>query len=161
LTKSSFDKAFELTLGHEGGYVNNPSDPGGATKYGITEKVARASGYTGSMASLPLELAKDIYKTQYWNTIKGDNLPNRVAEELFDTAVNHGVKQAVIFAQKAVGTTADGILGSKTLSAIQAMPVDVFLRKFNGARLTFYTNLSTWSVFGKGWARRVAVNLQR
>lgn len=126
-----FDAAFDHVIGVEGGYVDDPSDSGGATRYGITERVARANGYTGEMYKLPIETARKIAKKQYWDTLNLDSiaaLSSRVALELFDTGYNMGVVAAGKFLQRALnvlndgGTrwpdvTVDGIVGPMTLHA--------------------------------------------
>jgi len=89
----SFDTSIEPILQIEGGYTDNPADSGGPTKYGITEHVARANGYQGPMQDLPESMAKSIYKLQYWDPLRLDDisaLSSNVADELFDTAVNAG-----------------------------------------------------------------------
>lgn len=155
-----FNSAFDRVIGHEGGYVNNPKDPGGETNYGITLNVARSEGYTGNMRDLTREQAKEIYRKAYWGKIKADQYPAAIAYQVFDTAVNHGVSQAIKFLQRAVGVLDDANLGPVSIAAIKSMPVSDVLSRFNAERLDFYTNLSTWSSFGKGWVRRVAVNLK-
>lgn len=150
----------ERVLKHEGGYVDHPSDPGGATNLGITERVARAYGYKGHMRNLPRETAIAIYRGQYWNAVKGDQLPPAFAFQVFDAAVNHGVGNAVRWMQRAAGVADDGKIGPMTLGAVmKANPADLVLA-FNAIRLNFYASLSTFGTFGKGWTRRVAGNLQ-
>lgn len=156
----NFDQCFERLIGHEGGYSNHPNDPGGETMWGITKRVAVENGYTGPMRELTREQAKAIYKRAYWDKAKADQYDGAISFQLFDAAVNHGITQAIKFLQRAVGTTADGIVGPKTLAAIAAMDVDDVLMRFNAERLQFYTELSTWNTFGRGWARRVAGNLK-
>ncbi|HEY8386218.1 MAG TPA: glycosyl hydrolase 108 family protein [Porticoccaceae bacterium] len=156
----NFDQCFERLIGHEGGYSNHPNDPGGETMWGITKRVAVENGYTGPMRALTREQAKSIYKRAYWDKAKADQYDGAISFQLFDAAVNHGITQAIKFLQRAVGTTADGIVGPKTLAAIAAMDVDDVLMRFNAERLQFYTDLSTWNTFGRGWARRVAGNLK-
>lgn len=80
----NFDQAFEALIGHEGGYSNNPSDPGGETMFGITARVARQAGYHGAMRSLPLVTAKQIAKNQYWDAVRADELPAQVRFDVFD-----------------------------------------------------------------------------
>ncbi len=152
----NFDQAFETLIGHEGGYSNHVNDPGGETKFGIAKR-----SYSGEdIPNMTLERAKEIYRRDFWNAVKGDQLPYPVAFEVFDAAVNHGVGAAVRMMQKAIGVSADGILGPVTLATAQTMDPLRFKCKFNGARLQFYTDLPTWPSFGKGWSRRVANNLK-
>lgn len=156
----NFDTAFDRLIGHEGGYVNHPSDPGGETMWGVTARVARAFGYAGPMSELPREAAKAIYRSQYWDTIKADSMPPAVAFQVFDAAVNHGVAQAAKFLQRAAGVTADGVIGPKTLAAVNDRDTAALVFLFNAEREQFYTDLPTWATFGKGWSRRVVGNLR-
>lgn len=125
----SFKSAFKSVVGHEGGYVDDPSDSGGKTIYGITEAVARNYGYNGLMRLMPLALAQDIYKTQYWDALSLDEISQinpRIAEELFDTAVNQGVIASGKYLQRSLNVlndrqrfyadvAVDGIIGPNTL----------------------------------------------
>ncbi|WP_099722268.1 glycoside hydrolase family 108 protein, partial [Bordetella bronchiseptica] len=147
-------------IGHEGGYSNNPADPGGETMWGVTAAVARANGYTGPMRDMPRDTAKAIYRARYWTPVRGDMLPPAVAFQVFDAAVNHGTGQAAKWLQAAVGTAQDGQIGPLTLNAAAGMNPTMLALLFNSARMMFYTNLPTWPTFGKGWARRVAGNLK-
>lgn len=153
----NFDQAFDRLMGHEGGYSNHPADPGGETMWGVTLRVARASGYTGAMRDMPRDFAKTIYRRDYWDAVKADQLPTAVRFDVFDGAVNSGARQSVKWLQQAAGTTADGIIGPATLAAAGSKPG--VAARYNGARLRFMTDLPTWGSFGKGWARRIADNL--
>ena len=155
----NFDQAFDRLLDHEGGYVNDPRDPGGKTNWGITIAVARAEGYAGSMRELPRETAKRIYRARYWSPLRADELPDSVRFDVFDAAVNHGVSQSARWLQRAVGTEPDGVIGAATVAAARGAG-PLIVAQFNGQRLQFYTDLPTWVTFGKGWARRVAANLK-
>ena len=155
----NFDTAFERLIGHEGGYVDHPNDPGGATRYGVTEHVARAHGYTGHMKEFPLDLAKKIYRTTYWDAVRAEDCPADVRFDLFDAAVNSGPAQAVKWIQRAVGVADDGKIGPKTLLALKMTNGPATAARFNGHRLAFLASLPTWATFGRGWARRMASNL--
>lgn len=152
----NIEKALELLLRHEGGYVDHPSDPGGATNHGITERVARQSGYTGHMRDLPLSVATDIYRKQYWAPIKAESLPDALRFHVFDAAVNSGPPQAIKWLQRAGQVAEDGIIGPKTIAASAGVSPSAY----SAIRLRFMTNLATWPSFGKGWARRIADNLE-
>ena len=152
----SFETAFRFTLGHEGGYVDDPRDPGGETKYGISKRAYP----TLDIANLTLEHAAQIYRHDYWGPAGCDSVPASLRMDLFDMAVNSGVKAAVRCLQRAAGETADGVLGPRTLQAIQSIPSTRLIARFNAERLEFMTNLPTWASFGKGWARRIAANLR-
>lgn len=156
----NFDTAFHKLLGHEGGYVNHPQDPGGETNWGITVAVARENGYQGQMRELPVEIAKAIYRKRFWDAVQADALPAPLRYPLFDAAVNSGPGQAIRWLQRALGVADDGKLGPITLAAAATAPADALARKLLGQRLEFMTNLSTWQSFGKGWARRIAALLQ-
>jgi len=156
----TFDQAFDRLIGHEGGYANYPSDPGGETMWGVTKNVARANGYDGSMRNLPRETAKAIYRKQYWEAIKADQLPEALRFEVFDAAVNSGVGQAVKWLQRLAGTAADGVIGPQTLAAAAKLNSERAAAAYSGVRLEFMTNLPTWGMFGRGWAKRIASNLQ-
>lgn len=151
----TFDQAFDVLIGHEGGYVNNPADPGGETKFGISKRAYPDL----DIANLTLEQAKAIYKRDYWDRAQCETLPHDVSFQLFDTAVNSGIGQAIRFLQRAVGVADDGIVGPLTINAVKRMEPELIAARFNGHRLMFMTQLSTWDVFARGWARRVAKNL--
>lgn len=150
----NFDAAFQHVLKHEGGYVHHPSDPGGATNMGITEAVARRVGYRGPMQDLPVELAKRIYREDYWNAVRADQLPPAVRYAVFDAAVNSGVAQSVRWLQRALGVQDDGVLGPITLSTANQANPDALRARLVAQRLTFLTNLNTFGTFGRGWTRR-------
>ena len=157
---SDFDNAFDLLIGNEGGYVNNQADPGGETNWGITKTVAVANGYAGDMRTMPKEAAKCIYKKMYWDKLQCDQLPFVVAFQLFDAGVNHGNSHAVKFLQRALSVADDGVIGAKTIAAVSKLEDLQIVLLFNVERINFYTNLKTFSTFGKGWIRRVASNLK-
>lgn len=152
----NFDTAFTTLLKHEGGFSNHPADPGGKTRFGITEAVAREAGYRGDMRELPLDLAKRIYKDRYWGAVRADELPAAVRYAVFDAAVNSGVRQAARWLQRAVGVRDDGVIGPVTLAAVRAADPERLLRQLLAQRLRFMTNLPTWPSFSRGWARRIA-----
>lgn len=150
-----FDLAFEQLIGHEGGYVNDPRDGGGETNFGISKRSYPDEDIKG----MTLERAQVIYARDYWGPAGCDALPDEAKFQVFDMAVNSGVKAAVLAVQSAVGETADGVLGPHTLTAIQGMPATRFIARFNGARLSYMAALTNWPAFGRGWCRRVASNL--
>ena len=150
-----FDKAFERVIGHEGGYVNDPRDPGGETKFGISK---RAYPYA-DIKNLTLNDAKAIYRKDYWNRCHIDDLPDSVRFDMFDTAVNSGVATAIKMMQRAVGVKPDGVWGPNTTAAVQRVSEYDLDKKFSGYRLMYLTDLPVWPSFSKGWVRRVASNL--
>lgn len=151
----NFDSAFKMVIGHEGGYVNHPLDPGGETKYGIS----RRSYPDEDIAGMTLERAKEIYKRDFWDKCRCDALPHPVDFVTFDAAVNSGVVRAAQWLQEAVGALVDGFVGPRTINAVAAMGADEAARRASAVRLIYLTQLPTWPTFGKGWARRVAHNL--
>lgn len=150
-----FDDAFTRLLGHEGGYVNHAADPGGETNWGISKRSYPAV----NIRELTRDHARMIYLTDYWGPAGCDAVPDGIKADLFDMAVHAGVRTAVRCLQRAVGETADGLLGPLTLQAVQSMPPLRLAARFNGQRLAALTELHTWPAFGKGWARRIAGNL--
>jgi len=152
----NFDEAFIKLIQHEGGYVNLRADPGGETKFGISKRA-----YPGEdIANMTIERAKEIYLRDYWGPAGCDALPDGLKLQVFDTAVNSGVRQAVKLLQRATGADADGVLGPRTLQALQSMPATRLIARFNAERLMFMTDLPDWATFGRGWSRRVAANLK-
>lgn len=152
----NFDEAFERLIGHEGGYVNHPSDPGGETKFGISRRAYPSE----DIAGMTLDRAKLIYRRDYWGPAGCDAVPEAVRFDLFDMAVNAGVKTAIKAMQRAVGETDDGIIGPRTLQAISSMPAPRLIARFNGERLERLAGDVNWPAFGRGWARRIAANLK-
>jgi lysozyme family protein len=157
--RHNWDEALLHILKYEGGYVNHPSDPGGMTNLGVTKRVWEE--WTGKpateadMRALTPEMVGPLYKTRYWDAVRGDDLPSGVDLCVFDAAVNAGVGRASKFLQQAVGVTADGQIGPKTLAAITAKPADEVIDEFCALREAHYKSLSTFDTFGKGWMRRL------
>jgi len=158
--RHNWDEALRHILKYEGGYVNHPSDPGGMTNLGVTKRVWEE--WTGKpvteadMRALTPEMVGHLYKTRYWNAVQGDDLPSGVDLCVFDAAVNAGVGRASKFLQQAIGVTADGQIGPKTIAAITAKPADEVVAKFCDLREVHYKSLPTFATFGKGWMRRLA-----
>lgn len=152
----SFEANFDRLIGHEGGYVNDPRDPGGETKFGISKRA-----YPNlDIANLTLADAKALYRRDYWDRAQLDKFPESIADDVFDTAVNSGIGQAIRFLQRAVGVADDGNVGPLTLAAASRIDAQTLQARYNGQRLDFMTRLSGWDAFGRGWARRIAANLQ-
>lgn len=152
---ASFKDIFERTIDHEGNYSNDPNDPGGETKFGISKR-----SYPNLIISkLTLEDAYNIYKRDFWDVIHGDNLPYSVAYQLFDFAINSGVGTAIRYLQRAVGVADDGYIGPVSIKAISETSELVMILNLNAERLDFMTRLKNWPSEGAGWARRIAKNL--
>jgi lysozyme family protein len=152
----NFREALKHVLRHEGGYVDHPSDPGGETNYGITVRVARASGYHGSMRDIPMSLVQTIYQDQYWRLAGCDALPPALRLMHFDSAVNSGVGRASRWLQAAVGVAVDGQIGPLTMEAVAASNPTHALIRYGSARLDFLAGLKTFDDFGRGWTLRVS-----
>jgi len=157
----TFDESFARLLGHEGGFSNRrlSDDPGGKTMWGVTEATARANGYTGAMQDLPQDVAKAIYRSQYWSPLKIDSLPEGFRYSVFDASVNNGPRQAAKWLQRAVGAVDDGVIGPRTLTAASAIPTGIAVARLNGHRLMMMATLANWPGNSRGWAKRIASNL--
>ena len=153
---TSFDGAFERVIDHEGDHVDHPDDPGGETRFGISQR----SYPELNIATLTLADAKEIYRSDYWDRVKADQLPAELRFILFDSAVNSGVSQSIKWLQQSLANiTVDGVIGPKTLRAVEDSNPDKIARVFLGLRLRYMTEVRHWKSFGRGWARRVADNL--
>ena len=153
----SFEAAFAALIGNEGGYSDHPDDPGGATMWGVTERVARRHGYQGPMRELPLDQAKAIARAEYWDPHLCDQFDARIAFVLFDAAYNGG--PAARWLQQAVGTAQDGVIGAQTIGAARASDPLAVVQRMTAYRLQYLAGLPGWITFGRGWARRIANNL--
>ena len=158
--EDNFEQCLALVLKHEGGYVNNPKDPGGRTNLGVTQKVWEEwVGHPVDEAAMRALTPQDVaplYKKNYWDKIKGDSLPAGVDYACFDLAVNSGVGRAAKLLQQAVGANPDGAIGPATLDAVASQnPRDVATEVCD-LRLKFLQSLPTFATFGKGWTRRVS-----
>ncbi len=154
----TYEDAFNDLHLEEGGYSNDPNDPGGETMYGITKRVAVANGYSGDMHDLPLDTAKAIAKTRYWDVFSCDKLPYAIAFQVFDTAYNGG--HPIQWLQEAVGEKVDGVIGAATLGAVAGADVWKVLALFNANRLEYLASLKQPS-FGDGRMNRIAANLRK
>ena len=160
---SNFNKCLEIVLHHEGGYVNHPKDPGGMTNMGVTKRVYEEwVGYSVSkntMQNLKEEDVAPIYEKNYWDRIKGDQLPNGLDLCVFDFGVNAGTGRAAKYLQAMIGTVADGGIGPNTLAKldefIKSNTLTETIRLYQDERQDYYESLSTFKTFGKGWTRRV------
>ena len=157
---SNWQKSFELMLKSEGGYVNNPADPGGMTNLGVTKAtwenwVGRGSD-EAEMRGLTPEKVEPLYKKKYFDAVRGDELPMGLDYLMFDFAVNAGAGRAIKTLQTAVGVTPDGGFGPMTMAAVQAVDPNELIERFSQAKEDFYRSLTTFATFGKGWLNRVA-----
>jgi len=151
----TFDTIFDRVIGHEQGYVNDPNDPGGETKWGVSKR----SYPNIDIKNLSREDAKRIYHRDFWMRINGGDLYDGVAYQLFDFAINSGVETAIRYLQRAIGVADDGIWGPRSQTALNGMTESDVIMRLSGERLMFMTKLVNWPHAGKGWARRIATNL--
>jgi len=152
--KDNFDECLKMLLHHEGGYVNHPSDPGGETNLGVTKKVYQEWGGTKDMKDLTVEDVAPIYKKNYWDRCKCDDLESGVDWVVFDWAVNSGTGRSAKAIQKICGASQDGAIGPKTLALISKQNTEYVIEEFGKIRQDFYESLKTFDTFGKGWTRR-------
>ena len=156
---NNWESSLEKILHHEGGYVNHPKDPGGETNLGVTKRVYEEWGGTKDMKDLLVEDVNPIYKKNYWDKCKCDDLPNGLDLCVFDFGVNAGPGRAAKFLQRMIGTTVDGGIGPNTLKAVdtyvEETGLETAIENYQSARQSYYEELSTFDTFGKGWTRRV------
>lgn len=157
---NNFKKCLEIILHHEGGYVNHPKDPGGETNLGVTKRVYEEWGGTKDMKDLTVDDVAPIYKKNYWNKLKGDELPAGLDLCVFDFGVNAGPGRAAKYLQSMIGSTPDGGIGPMTLQALanyveEQGSIAEVIKDYQSERQKYYESLSTFSTFGKGWTRRV------
>jgi lysozyme family protein len=161
---TTFEEAFEIIIGHEGGFQNGRNDPGNwtsgkvgsgtlkGTKFGIS-----AAAYPSlNIAALTLDDARAIYKRDYWDRVEGDTWEPILAVIAFDAAINNGPARAIQWMQTAVGVPADGIIGPVTRNAILNSDQDDIGYELHALRLFFMASLDNWKTYGLGWARRLA-----
>ena len=156
---SNYEKCLEIILHHEGGYVNHPKDPGGETNLGVTKRVYEEWGGTKDMKDLTVEDVAPIYQKNYWNRVRGDDLPAGLDLCVFDFGVNAGTGRSAKVLQRLVGTTVDGGIGPATIGAVNAYVqiegIEATIEAFQNSRQEYYESLSTFETFGRGWTRRV------
>lgn len=158
MSESRFVEALDFVLRHEGGYVDHPRDPGGATNMGITLRTLAAwRGATVTkedVRTLTIDEAKEIYRTNYWNVMRCDELPRGLDLAVFDFGVNAGPGRVARILQRIVGVTADGSIGPQTITAVRAQDTQALIGRLAAERITYYQGLPTFDTFGRGWIRR-------
>ena len=158
--KENFNLCLQLLLEHEGGYVDHPMDPGGATNFGVTrvvyEKYLGRNVTKDEVKAMKADEVADIYKRKYWDKVRGDQLPSGLDWCVFDFAVNAGVSRASKNLQKFIGTPIDGVIGSGTLKMIDAYPTSIkgVIEVYTTERSSFYRGLNNYATFGRGWDKR-------
>ena len=170
MATENFELALETILHHEGGFVNHPRDPGGMTNLGVTKRVW--DEWTGGdadedeMRALTPEDVGPLYKKNYWDRVKGDDLPSGLDLAVFDWAVNSGAGRAAKKLQSMIGAAADGGIGPNTLRALDVYidevgGVEECIKNYTEVRQEFYESLDTFDTFGKGWSRRNAETCEK
>lgn len=158
--RGNWEQCFALMLKSEGGYSNDPHDPGGMTNHGVTHiDWAKWIGHEPTEAEMRALTPDDVmplYKAWYWDKVMGDNLPYGVDYAVFDFGVNSGVSRSVRCLQSIVGADEDGIMGPKTMTAVLQKDAAHLAKQVCEERLQFLQSLKTWAYFGKGWGARVA-----
>jgi len=152
---ANFEKALSHVLQNEGGYVNDPDDKGGETKYGISKR----SYPKEDIKNLTIDRAKQIYKSDFWDKIKGDYIQNdELALNVFDFAVNAGVGTSVKALQEALNISDDGVLGNGTLSAMAVINFPDLIKRFVKFRNLHYVDIVIKDPvkikYLKGWISR-------
>jgi len=161
----SFDKAIDRLLAHEGGFTDDPRDPGNWTggRCGVGELKGTKFGISAAsfpdvdIKNLTRAGAKELYRRRYWNAVQ--DVSDAVRYQMLDAGVNHGTHRAIKLLQKAVRVRPDGAWGPMSAAAAAAADNNDILLRFIGHRLIFMTNIDIWNTYSKGWARRIGTNL--
>jgi lysozyme family protein len=151
-----FRAFIERILGHEGGYVFNPADPGGETQWGISKRAYPSV----DIKALTREGAIQLYFDDFWSPLRSVGLSDAIMYQVLDAGVNHGPGNSTRMLQRAAGVADDGHIGPVTAAAVNAVDKNDLVMRFNAERIEFFTKLSTFATFGKGWMNRVAQNLR-
>jgi lysozyme family protein len=160
--KQNYDYSFELVVGHEGGYTKDSRDRGNWTSGVIGKGELKGTKYGISAMTYPhldiinltVDQAKAIYKKDFWDACRCDELPAGIDYVVFDAAINHGPARAIQLIQAAVGASIDGVLGPNTLGKIAAADPVKALTEFGVKRVMLYAGISTFKAYGLGWVRR-------
>lgn len=165
---SSFETTFQRTIGHEGKFQANPKDRGNWTsgQVGVGQLKGTKWGLAAmtypdlDIANITLEQAKEIYHNDWWLKLKMERWPNVMKYQMFDAAFNHGTGRANQFIQFSVRVKEDGIIGPKTVTAVNMTDPNDIVMRFLAKRLRYFTEVKTWAEFSKGWTLRVAQCLE-
>lgn len=171
---ADFTIAFQLMIAHEGGYVNDPDDPGGETYKGVARKIhSKWNGWTTvdmlkRQTSFPANLDKDpdlqeaitdFYRVTFWDKMKGDQIADQaVANSIFDFGVNAGMGTSASLAQLVIGAKTDGVIGPKSIAELNAFNSEHFLAAFTVAKIARYVSIvkkrPTSRKYFYGWVLR-------
>jgi lysozyme family protein len=164
-----FNQSFEVLLGNEGDFTDDPKDRGNWTSGRVGEGVLKGTKYGISAMTYPsLDIrnltvgkAKEIYYKDFWSKVHCEELPEAIRFDIFDVAVNSGCSTAIKLLQRAINVTDDGIIGKVTLKALSEMDAQLLDKRLSAQRLLFISALKTFPIYGKGWIVRVANNLMK
>ncbi len=163
--RQNFATIMDFIFLQEGGYVDHPSDPGGATNWGITLDTLRRWRGTPvtkeAVQHLTQNEAMAIYAANYWSPIRGDELRSGMDCSVMDFSVNAGVSRAVKLLQALVHMAQDGVMGPQTLRAVEVSQIETLVMAYAAQREAYYRSLSTFATFGTGWLRRNAATKAR
>ena len=156
--KTAFARTALLETGGDsnGGYTNDPEDPGGETKWGISKR----SYPNEDIKNMTRERAAVIFKRDFWDAVGGDSLPDGVAYQAADAAYNCGPDNAIRFLQRAVRVLDDGHWGKLSRAALATFTESDIIKRFLAARIRHHVRSSKWDRFGRGWMNRIAINLE-
>jgi len=154
---NDFKECLELVLKSEGGWVNNPADPGGETNLGVTKRVWEeyVGHHVDTMKNLTKELVAPLYEQKYWRPCYGEILPRGLNFVVFSMGINAGTGRSIKLLQSSIGCVPDGVIGPKTRELISDSNCAAIIGKFSEARREYYRSLKTFPIFGKGWLARV------
>lgn len=161
-----FDQMFDRLIGNEGGYSNDPKDPGGETNHGVTWPTLRAAiaakivPASTTIKTLKREQSKAIYFELFWKRCNADKMIDGVAFQVFDFAVNSSIETAVRKLQVALGVADDGQWGPVSQKACDSASESDVIFRYLAERLDFMRKLKNWPDHGKGWAGRIAQNMR-
>jgi len=160
MAQGNLGNCLEVIFPYEGGYVDHPRDPGGATNMGITFSVLKSWRGTAitkqDVKNLTKAEAAEIYAKRYANPLRFNDLPLGPDLPILDFGINSGISRSAKYTQAIVGVAQDGQIGPQTLSALSRMDRRDFIKKLCAKRLGFVQGLKIWDTFGKGWSRRIA-----
>lgn len=160
MARENFAAALRAVLKHEGGFVDHPKDPGGATNKGITltnyRRYVKRGGTVADLKAITDDQVAKVYRQHYWDAVRADDLPAGVDYAVFDFGVNSGPSRAIKYLQAMLGVHQDGIIGPKTLDAVWAADPASVINALCDSRMAFLKGLPHWGTFGKGWTNRVS-----
>jgi lysozyme family protein len=160
MAAASYEEALRRVLAHEGGYSDHPADPGGPTNFGITladyRKYVKPDATAADVCAMPVEEAKAIYRRRYWDAQACDDLPPGVDYAIFDYGVNSGIGRSGKVLRRCLGLRAStSRVKAEVVAAAKAADATQLIASICDERLRYLKSLETWSVFGRGWERRV------